>query len=104
MSELARRQRAEERRRAVMRFVPLEEVEPDLDPIRGEQAISLVTQLTRESWSLSGRPVPTYTRSETPYRFVPGPPSGSRSVVPGKGLADTGAMLALQDPSLEAQS
>lgn len=74
MSETDRRLRAEERRRrAVLQRAPLGEVEPDLDPISGAEAISLVTQLTRESWSLSGRPWPQYSRADTPYRFVPWP-------------------------------
>jgi hypothetical protein len=55
-----------------MHRAPLGDVEPDLSPVHGAEAISLVTQLTRESWSLSGRPWPRYARSETPYRFVPG--------------------------------
>lgn len=72
MSDMERRLRAEERRRrAVLQRVPLGEVEPDLHPVRGAEAISLVTMLTRESWSLSGRPWPQYPRPATPYRFVP---------------------------------
>lgn len=55
-----------------MHRAPLGDVEPDLSPVYGAEAISLVTQLTRESWSLSGRAWPQYVRSETPYRFVPG--------------------------------
>ena len=39
-------------------------------PVRGEAALSLVTQLTRTAWQLSGRPFPEYERGETPYRFV----------------------------------
>ncbi len=42
----------------------------DAAPIRGEAAVSLVLALTLESWALAGREVPTYTRAETPYRFV----------------------------------
>lgn len=75
MSDTERRLRAERRReRAVLHRLRLGETEPDLSPIRGVEAISLVTQLTRESWSLSGRPWPEYSRAETPYRFVPGWP------------------------------
>lgn len=67
-----REQRAAERRgRAVIRRVSLEDDGPDPDAVQGADAISLVTQLTRASWSLSGRPWPEYRRSETPYRFVP---------------------------------
>lgn len=62
---------AERRGRAVIRRVSLEDDTPDPDVVQGADAISLVTQLTRTSWSLSGRPWPEYTRSETPYRFVP---------------------------------
>lgn len=46
-------------------------------PKRGEGRIvlrrTLVQELTRESWALSGAPEPTYTRHETPDRFVPHP-------------------------------
>jgi hypothetical protein len=70
-----RRQRAEERRqRAILQRVQLGGIEPDLDPIQGIEAISLAARLTRESWSISGRPWPRYRRGETPYRFVPGQP------------------------------
>lgn len=46
--------------------------EHDLNPIEGPEALSLVTLLTRESWSAAGLAYPTYSRSETPYRFVAG--------------------------------
>jgi len=73
MDENVRRLRAEERRRrAVLHRARLGEVEPDLDPVCGPEAISLVALLTRACWSLSGRPWPRYARSEAPYRFVPG--------------------------------
>ncbi len=76
MSEEARRQRAEERRhRAVLIRTRLGAPEIDLDPIEGPDAISLVTQLTRQSWALSGNPWPTYRRSEIPCRFIPGRPA-----------------------------
>jgi hypothetical protein len=75
MSNNDRQQRAEERRRrAVLQRVQLGGIEPDLDPIQGIEAISLATRLTRESWSISGRPWPRYARADTPYRFVPGRP------------------------------
>lgn len=45
--------------------------ETDLSPVAGAEAISLVTRLTRESWSLTGRPEPEYVRSAIPCRFVP---------------------------------
>jgi hypothetical protein len=65
---------AERRRKAVIRRVSLDDVTADPDTVHGTDAISLVTQLTRESWSLSGHPWPEYKRSEMPYRFVPGWP------------------------------
>ena len=75
MDDDARRLRAEERRqRIVLHRAPFGGIEPDPNPIRGEAAISLATRLTREAWSLSGRPWPTYSRSETPCRFVPWQP------------------------------
>jgi len=71
-SASARRLRAEERRkRAVIRFVSLGAGEPDFLVVQGSEAISLVTRLTRESWSLGGRDWPRYARAATPYRFVP---------------------------------
>ncbi len=39
--------------------------------MRGEAAISLVTRLTQESWSLAGLEIPTYSRASIPVRFVP---------------------------------
>lgn len=54
----------------VLHKARLGEPERDLSPIRGSEALSLVTQLSRESWLESGREVPDYSRSETPYRFV----------------------------------
>lgn len=75
MTDIERRQRAEQRRqRATIHRARLGEIEPDPHPIRGVEAISLLTRLTRESWALSGRPWPDYKRENTPYRFVPGWP------------------------------
>ena len=48
--------------------------EEDLSPVRGAEAVSLVYRLSREAWSLAGLEEPTYTRRETPWRFVPRPP------------------------------
>jgi hypothetical protein len=50
-------------------------VEDDLNPINGPEALSLVTALTKESWTLSGRALPEYTRADIPCRFVPGRPA-----------------------------
>jgi len=75
MNDHERELRAAERRgRAVIRRVSLEDVTPDPNCLHGVDAISLVTQLTREGWSLSGQAWPEYRRSETLYRFVPGWP------------------------------
>jgi hypothetical protein len=46
--------------------------EADLAPISGPEAITLVRQLTAESWSLAGLAAPSYTRDRIPWRFVPG--------------------------------
>lgn len=43
---------------------------PDAHPVIGADAISLVMELTDAAWSLAGLPLPEYTRSETPYKFV----------------------------------
>lgn len=76
MNDEARKQRADERRRrAVLIRTRLGAPEVDADPIDGPEAISLVTQLTRQSWTLSGQPWPTYRRAEIPCRFVPWPPT-----------------------------
>ena len=73
MGDSERRRRAEERRRTiVIRRAELHDRGPDPDPIRGAEAVSLVTRLTRESWAMAGREIPTYDRAHTPYRFVPG--------------------------------
>jgi hypothetical protein len=49
--------------------------EEDLSPLRGAEAVSLVYRLSLEAWSLAGLEEPTYTRRETPWRFVPRPPT-----------------------------
>lgn len=67
-----RRRRAERRRHeATLEKARLSAVERDLHPTRGPEAVSLVTRLTRESWSEAGLEVPAYDRAHTPYRFVP---------------------------------
>ena len=55
----------------MLRRVSLHAREEDPYPIRGEEALSLVTRLTREGWSLAGLSFPEYERSEIPCRFVP---------------------------------
>jgi hypothetical protein len=56
-----------------LRKTRLQAREEDPSPVTGEEAVSLVSRLTREAWSLAGMPEPTYTRRETPYRFIPRP-------------------------------
>lgn len=74
-----RRRRAEARRsRAVLRWTSLRGAEEELQPVRGEEAMSLVTRLTREAWAAAGRPIPDYDRSEAPVRFVPRRDDGAR--------------------------
>lgn len=71
MADDERRARADARRlRAVLHKGTLQAREHDLDPISGAAALSLVTRLTAESWSLSGLPWPSYSRHEVPHRFV----------------------------------
>jgi len=71
MEDVGRRQRAEARRaRAVLHKTSLSPQERDLTPVRGADAVSLVMQLTRESYSLAGLVEPTYSRNQIPCRFV----------------------------------
>jgi len=56
--------------RITLRKGRLGEPEADLDPVFGAEAISLVSRLTRSSYSLAGSPTPTYTRATIPFRFV----------------------------------
>ncbi len=71
MSSSERRARAEARRaRVILRKSCLQATEGDLSPIDGAEAVALACRLTREAWSLAGLEEPSYTRAETPYRFV----------------------------------
>ncbi len=75
-SDVARQRRAEARRKsATLTKTSLRAEERDSTPIYGAQAITLVTRLSRSSWSLSGRPVPSYPRAQIPIRFVSGRPT-----------------------------
>lgn len=75
MSEMNRKMRATKRRtRMVISRSRFGESEVDDFPVFGAEAISLVTALTHEAWSISGRQRPDYDRMNTPYRFVPGFP------------------------------
>jgi hypothetical protein len=49
----------------------VQRIEPDLSPVAGAAAISLVERLTRESWTAANLPFPSYLRAQTPVRFVP---------------------------------
>jgi hypothetical protein len=69
MSRAQREERAVERRkRAWIRTTTLQA--PDPSDVRGAAAVSLVWTLTREGWALSGKPMPSYRRDETQYRFL----------------------------------
>lgn len=73
MSDADRSSRARARQgRAILRKSRLRRSEADLTPISGPDAVSLVRQLTTESWSLAGLEAPNYTRDRIPWRFVPG--------------------------------
>lgn len=73
MNSSDRHARAERRRQtAVLNRTTLQRVEPDLVPVSGPAAVSLVERLTRESWAAAGKPTPTYRRQEIPVRFVKG--------------------------------
>jgi hypothetical protein len=73
MADVERRRRAEARRgRTILRKTRLLRREHDLNSLRGPEAVALVARLTAESWSLSGRELPSYTRDTIPVRFVPG--------------------------------
>jgi hypothetical protein len=68
-----RRRRAEERRaNMTVRRTSLEAGEEDLSPVFGEDAISLLTRLSRESFQMTGADVPTYARDAIPCVFVRG--------------------------------
>lgn len=54
----------------ILRKARLGETEVDLDPIHGAAAISLAVQLSHHAWSLTGRSLPSYSRSEIPIRWV----------------------------------
>jgi hypothetical protein len=72
MSEFETRARARAAR-MILRKGHLGEPEADLSPVSGAEAISLVQQLTRSSYSLAGQATPKYDRANIPCRFVPWP-------------------------------
>ena len=72
MSDADRRLRAKARQsRAILRKGRLHDQQGDAVPISGPDAVSLVQQLTTESWALAGLEVPSYTRETIAWRFVP---------------------------------
>ena len=72
-AEATRRARADARRtRVTLHRGTLQEGERDLSPVRGAEALALVTRLSQEAWSLGGRSLPTYARNSIPCRFIPG--------------------------------
>lgn len=70
-AEMERRARAARRASVMSIHKATLGYEVDLSPIRGENAISLVTQLSREAFSLAGLEQPAYPRARIPVRFVP---------------------------------
>ena len=54
------------------RIVPLRSAEAEDSRVQGTPAerVALVAQLSREAWSLTGRPVPVYTRANMPFRLI----------------------------------
>jgi hypothetical protein len=72
MGSEERKARAELRRqRAVIVRAELADLQPNSEILRGPEAMSLAWRLTREAWSLSGKPWPEYDRTSTPHRFKP---------------------------------
>lgn len=71
----ARRERALARQNwPVRRYRLGEEPGDDLSATTTlEQRITMVWQLTQDAWASAGKPVPIYTRAETPIRIVPSP-------------------------------
>jgi hypothetical protein len=70
-----RKARAAHRRGTVTRHrTVLKELESDLHPLSGADAVSLVGRLTRESWAIAGKSIPANPREHIPVRFVPGRP------------------------------
>lgn len=64
---------AQRRERMTLHPTTLEPDEPDRDSVFGLEAVALVEALSRESWALTGRPMPRYERHRIPCRFVPWP-------------------------------
>jgi hypothetical protein len=72
MDGQSRRNRAAERAKVmVIRKGRLGQPELDFTPVRGEEAVSLATRLTVESFSLAGIGSATGSRDRVQVRFVP---------------------------------
>jgi len=66
-----RKARAEERRRTTtVKVVSLSEQKIDPFPVSGVEGISLAWQISKQAWSLSGKPWPAYDRANIPIRLV----------------------------------
>jgi len=71
VSNEERRARAEKRRSiATVRLVSLEEAATDPFPVSGLEGILLAWELSKQAWSLSGKPFPSYDRANLPIRLV----------------------------------
>jgi hypothetical protein len=70
--DAARRERARQRApRMALHKGRLGEPEVDFSPVRGAEAISLLTQLTLEAYGLAGIDVTPLPRNQLSVRFVP---------------------------------
>ena len=59
-------------RRISLQRKRLGDPDPDLrESTNASERIALVWVLTLESWKLANRPLPDYSRNETPIRIVP---------------------------------
>jgi hypothetical protein len=79
-AEAARQARAAARSSwPIRRFRLGEEPSDDLSATTtAQQRLEMMWPLAVEAWSLTGRPIPDYSRDQTPYRlFRPGEPRDS---------------------------
>jgi hypothetical protein len=76
-SEQARAARALERSETMQ--VRLEPRHPgqehDFNPVTGAAAVALAAKLSRSAWTLSGHPLPNYTRGTMPVHLTRGSPA-----------------------------
>ncbi|MGQ0766046.1 MAG: hypothetical protein ACT4OZ_10305 [Gemmatimonadota bacterium] len=61
-----------DRKRMTVRVVPLRSDEAGDCRVGGtaEERLLLLAELSRRMWELSGKPLPTYTRSTIPFRLT----------------------------------